>query len=159
MPGVAAAYELPAEMKIDPELDAKIKGASIQKSPETSPSHHEEFLSYVGAKRQAVSPSPRADNQAHTVLLILAVGKNDPSTPPKHVVAKWNLELSQKLKFSPGAIELVSPQKAVLTVTGLQALKGAVDLLVQQPLLHWRVPTLVIIVGRDGSLYCGITHH
>ena len=135
--GVVAAYELPAEMKLEPALQTKIEEASVSKAADSSPSHHDEFFSYVGARRKAVSPSPLADSKTYTLLLMLAVGKNDPDMLPKHVTEKWSHELGRQLPYSTVNIELASPQKAVMTVTGSPALKVAVEWLTQQPLLHW----------------------
>lgn len=143
--GVTEVFELPAAMKIAPGLVARIDVAGSGGEGDMSPTHHAAFLETVGIKHRAM-PKSHARGQAHlerstktpsafVVQVMLASGGPGWALEAQAAVVAWEVAFD-KMGLSI-TTKLVSPQKAVVTVEGVTALKKVTVWLSHQPLVHW----------------------
>jgi len=141
--GVVDVYELPAALKTQPDLLARIDAAGSKGKEDVSPTLEDEFRKLTGARHLPQSDAKngkaelkRSSGSSNLVIhVMLAHGGPGWASEAEALISEWRKAFA--LQGLTTAVELASSKKAIVQVEFGHELKKVVAWLVQQPLVHW----------------------
>lgn len=149
--GVVDVYEVPTRMKIDPNLMQYMATALSTSKAEQIAKRHDASGPTLATPSQNEHKGRWHNPHVYTFYAMLVYGGARWAQDANQMTVQWHGAFTQ-MKISAN-IELVSPGKVLVQVTGALALKQAVALIAQHPRVRWIEPYKeVTLRNRDGAL-------
>jgi len=149
--GVVDVYEVPTRLKIDPNLVEYMAKAMAASKVQEIAKRNGGFAPPLTTPSQNKHTGRWQNQHIYTFYAMLVYGGTRWTQDADQMTVQWKDAFAQTQ--IPANIELVSPEKVKVRVTGAVALKQAVALIAQHPRVRWVEPYKeVTLRNRDGTL-------